>query len=178
MLLGKDPKDFDVVTSVPMDVIEQVFKANNWKVQDGGKQFLVLHVSKNGDIYEIANFRKESGFTDGRRPDKCEIGTIETDARRRDFTINGLYYCPLRDKVIDLVGGEQDIKDRVLRFIGKPHDRIKEDYLRVFRFYRFLTKGFAPDKRSLRACRELFDEAYEKTTPERVRVELEKMTLN
>ncbi len=176
IFMGKIPHDYDVVTDVTMDRIEKVFCEEGWKVKSSGKQFLVLNVYKDGRGYEIANFRKESGFVDGRRPLVCEIGTIEEDCRRRDFTVNGLYYDPFADELIDLVGGEQDTKDKVLRFIGNPHERIKEDYLRVFRFYRFLLKGFTADKKSLKACRELFREAYMKTTPERVRVELEKMT--
>lgn len=176
MLLLKNPKDYDIVTSVSMDKIEKIFSDNDWKICDSGKQFLVLNVSKSGHIYEIANFRKEVGFTDGRRPDSCEIGDMESDSHRRDFTINSIYYCPLRNEIFDLMGGFKDLNNKILKFIGKPHERIREDYLRVFRFYRFMLKGFTADKKSLKACRELFHEAYSMTTPERVRVELEKMT--
>ena len=117
------------------------------------------------------------GFSDGRRPDEAIIGDINTDAARRDFTVNSIYYDPIHGSFLDPNKGMEDIKTKTLRFIGRPHDRIREDYLRIFRFYRFLSKGFTPDKKSLKACRELFNEAYLHTTPERVRMEVERMVL-
>ena len=176
-LLGKEPKDFDIVTDVHMDTIEQAFQENGWTVDAVGKQFLVMFVSKNGEQFEIANFRKDVGFSDGRRPDEAIIGDLNTDAARRDFTVNSIYYDPITGSFLDPNKGMEDIKTKTLRFIGKPHDRIREDYLRIFRFYRFLSKGFTPDKKSLKACRELFNEAYLHTTPERVRMEVERMVL-
>lgn len=178
MLLGLVPKDYDIVTNVHMDLIEKEFTSNGWKVDATGKQFLVLTISKNGDIYEIANYRKDIGSTDGRRPDSVEIGTLEEDAARRDFTVNAIYWNPFNNQYIfPIKESQEDLSNKVLRFVGKPKDRIKEDYLRLFRFYRFLaTKGFNPHKNSLKACREMFNEAYSKTNPERVRNELERMT--
>src|SRR5690606_10668185 len=76
MLLEKTPKDYDFVTDVSMDRIETIFSENGWKVDSVGKQFLVMFVSKNNVQFEIANFRKDVGFSDGRRPDKAEIGDI------------------------------------------------------------------------------------------------------
>jgi len=176
-LMFKIPKDYDIVTDVPMSTIKTIFLNNNWKVSDTGKTFFVLNVSKEGKNYEIANFRKDIGIADGRRPEKCEIGDMSTDSQRRDFTINSIYYDPMNDKFYDPVGGLKDLNSRILKFIGKPSERIREDYLRVFRFYRFITKGFTPDKKSLKACRALFTEAYTNTTPERVRMELEKIAI-
>lgn len=176
-LIGNNPKDFDIVTDVHMNTIEAAFVENGWTVDAVGKQFLVMFVSKNDEQFEIANFRRDVGFSDGRRPDEAIIGDLASDAARRDFTVNSIYYDPFNGSYIDPNKGMQDAKDRVLRFIGRPHDRIKEDYLRIFRFYRFLSKGFTPDKRSLKACRELFNEAYGQTTPERVRMEVERMVL-
>ena len=182
MLLNRTPADYDFVTDATLDTVEKAFTEAGWKVSLTGKQFLVVSISKDGEQYEIANFRKDGVSTDGRRPDTVEIGTIEEDAKRRDFTINALYLKPGRftadmlDELVDPTGqGQTDLYNKTLRFIGKPEDRIREDFLRVFRFYRFATKGFRPDQKSLRACRELFNEAYAKTTPERVRMELEKM---
>lgn len=178
MLLNKNPKDFDIVTSADMFSVGVELKHNGWEMKGVGEQFLVYVASKNGAMFEISNFRKESGFTDGRRPDKVEIGTLEEDAARRDFTVNSIYYDPFNNKFVDLNGGLKDLDAKILRFIGKPHDRIKEDYLRIFRFYRFLaTLGFEPDKKSLKACREMFNEAYANTTPERVRMEIERISL-
>jgi tRNA nucleotidyltransferase/poly(A) polymerase len=176
MLLGKTPKDFDIVTDVPMDRIQSVFESNGWVVDAVGMQFLVMFVKKRDEQFEIANFRKDVGFSDGRRPDKAEIGTLQTDAARRDFTVNSIYYNPMSQEFLDPNNGRKDLANRVLKFIGKPHDRIREDYLRIYRFYRFLaTTGFTPDKKSLAACRELFREAHEKTTAERIRNEIERM---
>lgn len=176
--LDIEPKDYDIVTDIHMDITKPLFEKHGWSVKECGEAFLVLNISKDGEQYEIANFRKEGVYLDGRRPTKVEIGTLEEDAMRRDFHINALYENPRTKQILDPTGkGLYDMKNRVLRFIGNPKDRIKEDYLRVFRFYRFLTcKHLDPDPKSLKACRQFFDEAYKKTTPERVRLELEKMT--
>lgn len=178
MLLGKEPKDYDIVTEANIDILRPILVDNGWQVDAVGENFLVYAVSKYHRQFEIANFRKESGFTDGRRPDRVEVGTLEEDAKRRDFTVNSIYYNPISHAFVDPNNGREDIKKRSLKFVGRPHDRIREDYLRVFRFFRFLSKlGFEPDIRSLKACRELFNEAYSKTNPERVRMEIERMSL-
>lgn len=182
MLLGKTPKDYDIVTAGPIENLKPVLEENGWEVKGVGDTFLVYVVSKSYPdgtaMYEIANFRKESKTSDGRRPDSVEIGTIEDDAARRDFTVNSLYYNPLLrgDRIRDFNGGMKDLFDRKLKFIGKPKERIQEDYLRVYRFFRFIgTLKFNPDKRSLSACREYFTEATNNTTPERIRQELERL---
>lgn len=175
--LGKEPKDFDIVTDVSMDVSTPLFEANGFNVKECGEAFLVLNISKDGEQWEIANFRKEGIYLDGRRPTKVDIGTIEDDAFRRDFTVNALYENPVTGAILDPTGkGLSDIKNRTLRFIGNPKERIQEDYLRVFRFYRFVaTKNLIADSKSMKACRQYFNEAYLNTTPERVRLELERM---
>jgi len=175
-LMGLEPKDYDIVTDVPMEEVVEDFKKAGWKVEETGLQFLVLNVSKGGDRrFEIANFRKDGVYLDGRRPEKVEIGTIWDDAKRRDFTVNAIYRNPFSGQFVDPTGrGMRDVKERNLRFVGKPKERIREDYLRIFRFYRFLTRGFTADPRSLRACRELFGEAFANLNQERVREELEK----
>ncbi|WP_298751915.1 CCA tRNA nucleotidyltransferase [uncultured Arcobacter sp.] len=177
-LLGKVPHDWDIVTDVQMDIIEQSFTDNGWKVDATGKNFLVMNVSKNGEMFEIANFRKDGCYADGRRPETVEIGTIYEDAERRDFTCNALYYEPFTDIIIDpLNQGIKDIENRILRFVGNPKDRIQEDYLRVARFYRFIGKGFTPDKKSLKACRTYFENMMLHTPAERLRIEIEKMVM-
>lgn len=181
MLLNKTPKDYDIVTDASIEDLMGDLIGSGWVVKLVGDNFLVNAVSKNGHQFEIANFRKERGFSDGRRPDHVEIGTLEEDAARRDFTINSIYYDPFNGSngsFIDPNNGMKDIQSKTLKFIGKPKDRIKEDYLRVFRFYRFLAKlGFEGEKKSLSACREMFNEAYKNTTPERVRMEIERIVL-
>lgn len=175
--LGGDIKDYDIVTDVHMDISAPMFEKNGWKVKECGEAFLVLNISKDGEQYEIANFRKDGVYLDGRRPTEVEVGTIQEDAMRRDFTINALYENPITGQILDPTGrGLSDIKNKVLRFIGNPKERIQEDALRVFRFYRFLaTKNLTPDPASLRSCRGQFNIAYKKTTPERVRLELERL---
>ena len=175
--LGNEVKDYDIVTDIQYINIVRILKAEGWDVKECGEQFMVLHVSKDGEQYEIANFRKEGVYLDGRKPSMVEIGNIKDDAFRRDFTVNAIYENPRTGKILDPTGqGLSDIKNRTLRFIGKPKERIQEDYLRVFRFYRFLaTKGLKADSKSLKACREYFNEAYQNTTPERARSEIERM---
>src|SRR5690606_35598568 len=90
-----------------------------------------------GNKYEIATFRSDSGYSDGRRPDYVEFSTAEKDAMRRDFTINGMLYDPIEDKIIDYVGGQKDLEAKIIRFIGDPQNRIMEDHLRLLRAVRF-----------------------------------------
>lgn len=177
MLLGKTPKDFDIVTSANIPVMHEGKDTfDGWKVDYVGQHFGVYIFSKNGRQFDVANFRKDLGG-DGRHSVAQFLGaTLEDDAARRDFTINSIYYDPFTGEFIDPNKGMDDIKSKTLKFIGKPHERIKEDYLRVFRFYRFLAKlGFDGHPKSLKACREMFNEAYKNTTPERVRMEIERM---
>lgn len=177
-ILGKEPKDYDIVTDLHMeDVIGRLTK-EGWKVDETGKQFLVLTVSSpKGNIYEIANYRKDGVYLDGRRPEAVEIGTIEEDARRRDFTVNAIYYNHKDSSIYSPIPSAiSDLAARKLKFIGKPEERIKEDYLRVFRFYRFIQeKSFTPDIKSLKACRTHFEEAIKNTSGERIRNEIERM---
>jgi tRNA nucleotidyltransferase/poly(A) polymerase len=177
-LIGKTPKDFDFVTDIPYDDLEKLFIDAGFTVKEAGKQFLVLIVSKDGVDYEIANYRKDGTYVDGRRPESVEFGTIYDDAERRDFTVNALYFNLTTFRLIDPTAqGLDDIKSRTLRFVGKPASRLKDDLLRVFRFYRFLDKGFTPEPRSLSAVRDFFDDACKKTSSERIRVELERITM-
>jgi len=177
LLIGKEPHDYDIVTDIPMDELIELFSNSGFKVKQTGIAHFVLNVYFSGYEVEISNFRKDV-VCNGRQA-SCEIGSINDDSNRRDFTINAVYLSTDFESDVEFVDptgqGIQDIEDRVLRFIGKPKDRIKEDFLRVFRFYRFISKGFIPEKNSLKAARELFNTAYENTTAERVRAEIEKM---
>ena len=177
ILLFKKPKDFDFVTDISYDTLVNVFKDNGFSIKEAGKQFLVLIVSKDGQDFEIANFRKDGTYKDGRRPEFVEIGTIFDDAQRRDFTINALYFN-LKDSQLEdpNLQGIFDIKDELLKFIGNPDERINEDKLRVMRFYRFLKKTeFEPDKNSLKAARKNFEVMLKETASERIKNEIENM---
>lgn len=170
----KTPKDWDLVTDTPMEELIPLFEEGGFKVKQTGVAHFVLNVTIDHFEVEVSNFRKDV-VCDGRQAE-VEVGTIEDDAFRRDFTINAVYINTRTLEMVDPTGlGIQDLAESTLRFVGKPKDRIREDYLRVWRLMRFAAKGFTPEPRSLRAVRELWNEAYEKTTPERVRMEVEKM---
>jgi len=142
MLLGRPAKDYDVATDAePADVI-RLFK-RTLKV---GAQFGVVIVLMDDQGIEVATFRSDAGYVDGRRPVEVRFTTAEQDALRRDFTVNGMFYDPVADQVIDYVGGQADLQRRVVRTIGDPADRFSEDYLRMLRAVRFSTQlGFSMD---------------------------------
>jgi putative nucleotidyltransferase with HDIG domain len=135
MLLGIEPKDFDIVTSAKPDEIEHLLE----KTIPIGKEFGVILAVQNGHHFEIATFRSDSGYSDGRRPDAVEFTNAEEDAKRRDFTINSMFYDPTTDEIFDFCDGQVDMRDKLIRFIGDPEERIKEDHLRILRAVRFKT---------------------------------------
>ena len=177
ILLNKNPKDFDVVTNIPIENVITEFSNNGWKVSEAGKQFLVCIISKNGNSIEIANFRNDLTYIDGRRPEGVEIGTIEEDANRRDTTINALYLDPYTSEILDPTNnGLLDLKNKIIRMNGKAEDRIKEDLLRIMRVYRFASVlKFEIDKKTLIACRKHFNEMMIKIPGERIKNEIEKI---
>lgn len=132
-LMEKIPEDFDIATTATPDQIEKIFP----KTIAVGKQFGVMIVVINGEQYEVATFRKDGSYADGRHPSHVEFVAPEQDALRRDFTVNGLFYDPSRDKVIDYVRGERDIRNKIIRAIGDPEQRFEEDKLRLLRAIRF-----------------------------------------
>jgi poly(A) polymerase len=140
MLLSRRASDYDVATNAqPQDVIG-LFK-RTLKV---GAKFGVVIVLIEGRQVEVATFRTEAGYADGRRPSVVEFAGAAEDAGRRDFTINGMFYDPLEKEVIDYVNGQADLKSRIVRTIGRPAERFGEDYLRMLRAVRFSTQlGFA-----------------------------------
>ena len=157
-LLGKRPKDYDVATDAPPARVREIFgKRRTLAV---GESFGVIVVLPNrrehpaAEQVEVATFREEEGYADGRRPDAVRFSTPEADARRRDFTINGLFENPATGEVIDHVGGVADLEARVLRAIGDPGERMKEDKLRLLRAVRFAaTLGFDLDPATAEAVR-------------------------
>jgi poly(A) polymerase len=140
MLLRRRAKDHDVATNArPQDVV-RLFK-RTLKV---GAKFGVVIVLIDCQQVEVATFRTESGYADGRHPGSVEFATAAEDAGRRDFTINGMFYDPLKKQVIDYVNGQADLRSGIVRTIGKPAERFAEDYLRMLRAVRFSTQlGFA-----------------------------------
>jgi poly(A) polymerase len=139
MLLGRRAKDYDVATDArPGDVIK-LFR-RTLKV---GAKFGVVIVLLEDRQVEVATFRTEADYTDGRHPGAVKFASAAEDAGRRDFTINGMFYDPLEKEVIDYVDGQADLRAKILRTIGKPAERFGEDYLRMLRAVRFSTElGF------------------------------------
>jgi tRNA nucleotidyltransferase/poly(A) polymerase len=131
-LLRRKPKDIDIATSAHPDEVIRLFP----KSLAIGARFGVIQVSMYGHPYEVATFRSDNPYLDGRRPSSVEFSGPEQDAYRRDFTINGLFYDPLADRLIDYVHGKADIQNRLIRTIGIPQDRFAEDKLRMMRAIR------------------------------------------
>lgn len=129
------PKDFDIATSARPDQILELYP----KGDTIGAHFGVILVKKAGQHFEIATFREDGDYKDGRRPESVSFSTAKKDAQRRDFTINGLFYNPLKRELIDYVGGKTDIESKIIRAIGDPEARFEEDYLRLLRAIRFAT---------------------------------------
>jgi len=132
-LLGREAKDYDIATNATPDQIEALFP----KTVAVGKAFGVIVVVADGTETEVATFRADGGYQDGRRPDSVHFCGAEEDAKRRDFTVNGMFYDPIEDKVIDYVGGQADLERKIIRAIGEPEKRFAEDHLRMLRAVRF-----------------------------------------
>jgi poly(A) polymerase len=175
MLLGIEPKDFDIVTSATPDEIEDILD----HTIPVGKQFGVILAVKNKHHFEVATFRSDSGYSDGRRPDAVTFTTAKEDAKRRDFTINGMFYDPIKDKVIDYVGGQKDLDAKLIRFIGDPHKRILEDHLRVLRAIRFKNEyDFQYEPKTYNALSWHASIVVDRVSNERIAVELNKMLMS
>lgn len=132
-LLGREPGDYDIVTSALPEQIEGLFK----RTIPVGRKFGVMVVIEDGHQFQVATFRAEADYQDGRRPERVVFGDAEADVRRRDFTVNGLFYDPVRKESHDWVGGEADLRARIIRTIGAPEERFAEDHLRLLRAVRF-----------------------------------------
>ena len=136
-LLGVEAKDYDVATSARPEEVQRIFP----RVTDiTGKSFGVVRVMVGEEQFEVATFRQDGPYKDGRHPESVRFATAEEDAQRRDFTINGLFFDPVADRLIDYVGGEADLRAGTVRAIGNPLDRFTEDHLRLLRAIRFATR--------------------------------------
>jgi poly(A) polymerase len=133
MLLKKLPQDYDIATNAKPEDIRRVFP----KTIPVGEQFGVILVLLDDEPFEVASFRHDGPYLDGRRPSHVRYGSLEEDVFRRDFTINGMVYDPVEDRVIDLVEGQKDLERRSIRAIGNAHQRFEEDRLRMIRAVRF-----------------------------------------
>src|SRR3989338_874960 len=171
LLLGKKPKDFDVATNAPPQAVAKLFP----RTVPVGAQFGVILVLQEGVPFEVATFRADEGYVDGRRPTGVRFTDAKEDALRRDFTVNGLFYDPVSREVLDWVGGRKDLKRKLIRAIGAPLARLKEDKLRLLRAVRFAAAlGLRIEPNTLAAVRRLAPEITA-VSQERVRDELVKM---
>lgn len=177
-LLGLAPKDYDVATSATPDQIRDLF--GHRRTLPIGAAFGVVTVlgPRAAGQIEVATFRTDATYSDGRHPDAVHFTTAEHDAQRRDFTINGLFFDPIAKQVIDYVNGQQDLERKLIRAIGDPRLRIGEDKLRMLRAVRFAaTFNFKIDADTLGAIQQM---AAEITTvsPERIGMEIRRMLLH
>ena len=174
MLLGRAASDYDVATDAQPDDVIKLFK-RTLKV---GAKFGVVIVLVEGQQIEVATFRAEADYADGRHPDTVKFASAAEDASRRDFTINGMFYDPIKEDVIDYVGGQKDLKRKIIRTIGEPQERFSEDYLRTLRAVRFSTQlGFRIEPKTWSAvCSNA--KKITKISGERIAIELEGILVN
>lgn len=179
VLANLSPGDFDIATSASPDQVEALAASRGWKTIPVGKSFGVIRVLVWGDEFEVASYRSEGEYLDGRHPDLSRLSlgcSLEEDVLRRDFTINGLALVPhpSNPTVIDYVGGLQDLRAGLIRTIGEPRTRFEEDALRPLRGVRFAAVlGFQIEARTLEAMTDLAGN-LKMVSGERIRNEFEK----
>ena len=177
-LLGLAPKDYDVATSATPDQIRDVFgRRRTLPIGAAFGVVTVLGPRAAGQI-EVATFRTDAAYSDGRHPDSVTFTDAEHDAQRRDFTINGLFFDPVADEVVDYVGGQDDLKRRTLRAIGDPRLRLREDKLRMLRAVRFAaTFDFEIEPETFRAIQEMAADITS-VSAERIGMEIRRMLVD
>ncbi len=165
--------DIDIATSASVEEIQRLFP----KTIPVGVAFGIVIVVVEKHQFEVATFRQDRGYVDGRRPTGIDPASPEIDAQRRDFTINGLFYDPLQEKIYDYVNGQHDIKKGVIRAIGNPMERFTEDRLRMMRAVRYSTRfGFPIESDTLQAIIKLAPTLFPSVAMERVWQEFKKMS--
>ena len=168
------PKDIDIATSASPGQVQALFQ----RTIPVGIQFGVVRVLASDLEFEVASFRSDGVYLDGRRPSEIRFSTPEQDALRRDFTINGMFYDPLNDRVIDYVNGREDLSGKLIRAIGQPSERFAEDRLRMLRAIRFATTlAFEIESRTWSAVK-ADAQAITVVSPERIRDELLKILVS
>lgn len=176
LLIGKEPFDFDVTTDAHPDEIEKIF--SDCTTLEVGKQFGTVVVVQEEGIVEVTTFRADGEYLDGRRPEKVYFSKdILEDLSRRDFTINAMAYNK-KTGIIDWFNGREDLDSRIIRAVGNPYDRMKEDYLRIMRAIRFASQlEFSIDSLTFEACK-LYNKNIAEISIERVREEFFKIILS
>lgn len=173
ILMGRQPKDYDIATSALPDQVLQLFP----HAITVGKSFGVVRVPWHGHHFEIATFRRDFSYRDGRRPDFVVFADAVEDAQRRDFTINAIFYDPVAAQWHDFVDGRRDLKAGVIRAVGDPAARFKEDHLRMLRAIRFAaTLNFKLDEATARAIT-THAESIKRISAERIQIEITRSML-
>jgi tRNA nucleotidyltransferase/poly(A) polymerase len=174
-VLGRQPKDYDVATNAKPPEIRELF--GKTRTLPLGAAFGVITVvgPRPAGQIEVATFRQDAEYSDGRHPDSVTFTSAREDAERRDFTINGMFYDPVESKVIDYVGGQEDLRQGRIRAIGAPRLRFGEDKLRMLRAVRFAAVfSFAIDDETSTAIREMASQITV-VSPERIAMEMRRV---
>lgn len=172
-LLKRPSDDIDIATSASVEQIQALFP----HTIPVGIAFGIVIVVEGNHHFEVATFRKESGYSDGRRPTSIQSASAQEDAQRRDFTINGMFWDPLEEKLYDFVGGQVDLRQGVIRAIGDPHERFLEDRLRMMRAVRYSTRfGFPIEESTSQAIISHASSLLPSVAMERVWQEFKKMS--
>src|SRR6202521_217916 len=197
LLLGREPADYDVTTDATPDEVMRIFPdtyavgaqfgvvlvplperdvASNVCTETSGGRDVAGYVSAKANVVEVATFRSDIGYSDGRHPDQVRFSKDpREDVERRDFTVNGLLLDPVTNQVLDFVGGRKDLEAGIIRTIGNPELRFAEDKLRMLRAVRFAARfGYAIEPKTFRAIQKLASQIGQ-VSRERVRDELSKM---
>lgn len=171
-IMQQPSDDIDIATSASVEEVQGLFP----KTIPVGISFGILIVAQGSHQFEVATFRKEFGYFDGRRPTRVEKATPQEDALRRDFTINGMFWDPLTQKLYDFVGGQEDIERKLIRAIGNPHERFYEDRLRMMRAVRYATRfGFSIEEQTYSAIQDHAQALLPSVAMERIWQEFKKM---
>ena len=170
-LLGREPQDYDIATDARPEQVEKLFN----RTLAVGRKFGVMIVVEAKHQFQVATFRAEADYQDGRRPMKVVFANAEADAQRRDFAVNGLFYDPVAEKLHDWVGGEKDLRAKIIRTIGPPEERFAEDHLRLLRAVRFAAQlNFEIEPQTFAAVKSLAPK-IKLISAERIRDELIKL---
>ncbi len=178
LLLNKEPKDYDVATNALPEQVRDLFGKRQTLAVGASFGVIIVRGAQPDCDVEVATFRSEGPYLDGRRPEHVKFTTAEEDAQRRDFTINGMFYDPVTETIYDYVNGQSDLKQQILRAIGNPLKRMQEDKLRLLRAIRFTsTLQFRLDEVTFEAIQTMANEIGV-VSPERISDELRKMLID
>lgn len=171
-IMEADSDDIDIATTASVDTVQSLFD----KTIPVGVAFGICIVVLEGHQFEVATFRKDRGYKDGRRPTGIDPATPKEDAKRRDFTINGMFFDPHTNEIFDYVQGKKDIEAKIIRAIGNPHERFLEDRLRMIRAIRYASRfHFTIEENTLNAILDHADQLFPAVAIERVWHEFQKM---